>query len=68
MKVTCNFCQATAYGNKDELIDKGWQRAIFSAPKRVTITACPDCHFPMSKEIAKVIEGGEEADEGAGPE
>jgi hypothetical protein len=41
MKVKCDFCDATENGSKDELIDKGWTRAIISTPIKITITACP---------------------------
>lgn len=40
MKVKCDFCDATDKGNIDELTDRGWQRVVFRAPKRITITAC----------------------------
>ncbi len=40
MKVKCDFCEATDTGNIDDLTDRGWQRAVFHAPKRITITGC----------------------------
>jgi len=38
MKAKCNFCPATAYGTRDELIDKQWARAVIFAPKMYIFT------------------------------
>lgn len=51
MKIACNFCDATAYGTRDSLQMAGWVRAIFSAPKRITITACPKHHHEWSERV-----------------
>jgi hypothetical protein len=40
VNVTCDYCDRTARGTLDELIEFGWSRAIFSAPFRRTFTAC----------------------------
>ena len=41
MKITCYFCDAKAYGSQPDLFLAGWVRAVFSAPERITISACP---------------------------
>ena len=41
MKISCDFCDAEAYGTQPDLFLAGWVRAVFSAPERITISACP---------------------------
>ena len=57
MKVNCDFCEAIANGSKDELIHKGWTRAIISKPIKTTITACPlhgkELRVKILKELTK---------------
>lgn len=55
MKALCDFCPATTYGSRDELIDKGWARAVISAPKRMTITACPLHREELKKKMVEVL-------------
>ena len=55
MKVNCDFCDASANGSKDELIHKGWTRAIISNPIKITITACPLHHKELSAQILKEL-------------
>jgi hypothetical protein len=55
MKVKCDFCDRTASGNTDTLIDKGWARAIFTTPVRRTITSCGDHIEEAELEINKVM-------------
>ena len=42
MKISCDFCDVTATGTRDELQMAGWTRAVFSAPTRITMSACPE--------------------------
>ena len=58
MKVTCNFCDATAYGNVDDLVLKGWKRMVMRAPLRRTVTACPDHHAEFMTEIEQILVAG----------
>jgi len=58
MKVTCDFCDAVAYGKVDELIEKGWQRMIMRAPIRRTVTACRNCHDPFLAEVERILVEG----------
>lgn len=55
MKATCDFCFATANGTRDELMDKGWARAVIYAPVRVTLTACPLHHEELKTKMIEVL-------------
>ncbi|MCK5217110.1 MAG: hypothetical protein KAJ93_04950 [Methanosarcinales archaeon] len=55
MKIKCDFCDHTASGTKDQLIDMGWNRTVISAPVRKTITACRFHTDEFQDEIMKVI-------------
>ena len=55
MKVTCDFCEAVAYGKVDELILKGWERMVMRAPIRKTVTACPEHHDEFVAEIDRIL-------------
>jgi len=55
VRAKCNFCPATAYGTRDELINKLWARAVISAPVRMTITACPLHHEELKAKMIEVL-------------
>ena len=55
MKVECNYCNNYAYGNIPELIEKGWNRAIFRKPIRKTFTACPSCIEKLKEDLDSII-------------
>ena len=57
MKVKCDFCEKSATGNIDELMEKGWNRAIFRSPIRKTITSCGngDHIAKMQYEIESIL-------------
>ncbi len=57
MKVECNYCNNTAYGNVDQLIDLGWSRAIFRKPIRKTFTSCSSqsCIKKMKDELDHIL-------------
>ena len=55
MKAKCDFCEATTHGTRDELIDKGWARAVIYAPVRITITACPLHHEELKTKMVGVL-------------
>ncbi len=55
MKAKCDFCEATAYGTRDELIDKRWARAVIYAPTRITVTACPLHHEELKAKMVEVL-------------
>ena len=55
VRAKCDFCPATAYGTRDELIDKLWARAVISAPVRMTITACPLHHEELKAKMIEVL-------------
>lgn len=55
MRADCNFCDAIENGTVDQLIDKGWMRAVISAPVRKTITACPEHSTEFNAEVLKVL-------------
>lgn len=57
MKVTCNFCDAGENGSVDQLIDKGWRRAVISAPVHMTITACPEHSTKFNAEVLRMLPG-----------
>ncbi|MFH0903751.1 MAG: hypothetical protein V1854_01000 [Methanobacteriota archaeon] len=40
---------------RDELIDKGWMRAVIYAPVRTTITACPLHHDDLKAKMVEVL-------------
>lgn len=60
MKVTCDHCDRTARGSRDDLIDAGWSRVIVRAPFRWTFTACPDHGRDMSLAVIEALTGGDE--------
>jgi hypothetical protein len=53
MKVECNYCGKVTYGNVPELIELGWNRAIFRKPFRKTFTSCnsKSCIEKMTNEL-----------------
>lgn len=53
MRVKCNWCEDTATGLKDNLIDRGWSRAVIYTPFRKTITACPKHNNELEKELTE---------------
>ena len=53
MRVKCNWCEDTATGLKDNLIARGWSRAIIYTPFRKTITACPAHQNEFNKEVSE---------------
>ncbi len=57
MKVICDYCNETEYGNVPELIDKGWNRAVIRKPIRKTITSCSNqkCMEKMNNEVGKIL-------------
>lgn len=55
MKVKCDFCSATAYGTRDELMDVGWARAVIFAPGRITVTACFRHHEELKVKMVEVL-------------
>jgi hypothetical protein len=55
MKIKCDFCDATAVGTRDKLQMSGWVRAIFSSPKRLTISACPVHHREWSERVQEIF-------------
>ena len=55
MKVKCDFCPDTTHGTRDELIDKGWARAVICAPVRITITACPQHHEELKAKMIQAL-------------
>ena len=55
MRAKCDFCPAMAIGTRDELIDRGWARAVISAPVRITITACPLHHEELKAKMIEVL-------------
>ena len=61
--VKCDFCDATAHGTMDNLVDNGWQRAkidvtIGKRRTKKTITACSDHRGDFHKEIIKGFNSG----------
>ena len=59
MKIKCDFCEATAYGSRDELQMMGWVRAIFTSPKRITISACSKHHREWSARVNEIFTSDE---------
>ncbi len=59
MKVTCNFCDITATGTKDELMDKGWARAVIYAPVRKTITTCQNHYKEFNEMVMGTLKSGQ---------
>jgi len=57
MKVTCDYCGYVAYGDRESLIDKGWNRAMITKPVKKTITACENCEEKIIKDISKTLKG-----------
>lgn len=55
MRVKCNFCNKTASGTIDTLIDREWQRAIVYKPVRKTITCCPEHSEEGKAEILRFL-------------
>ncbi len=58
MRIECDFCTATGHGTQAQLQDAGWMRAVFYAPIRKTITACPDDYAKFNKVVAEIFERG----------
>ena len=56
MRVKCSFCDKVSYGSKDELIERGWNRAVLYAPRRMTITACPEHKERFIQKISRLEE------------
>ena len=42
MKVTCDHCDRTASGLRDDLLDAGWSWVTVTEPFQGTFTGCPD--------------------------
>ena len=61
MKIEGDFCDTTATGSRDGLQMAGWARAIFTAPKRVTVSACPEHHREWNDRIGEML--GRDSDE-----
>ena len=59
MKIKCDFCNETAFGSRDGLQMAGWVRAIFTSPKRVTISACPKHHREWGARINEIFTSAE---------
>ncbi len=55
MRVKCNWCEDTATGLKDNLIDRGWSKAVIYTPFRKTITACPKHNKELEKEVLEAM-------------
>jgi hypothetical protein len=55
----CAFCNATAKGSADSLIDDGWAWAVVYAPTRKTLTACPKHHKEMDAALIEAIGKGQ---------
>ena len=55
MRVKCNWCEDTATGLKNNLIDRGWSRAVIYTPFRKTITACPAHKNELEKEVSEAM-------------
>jgi hypothetical protein len=55
MKIKCGFCEAIDKGTQAELQDKGWSKAIFFAPIRKTIVACPLHYNEFNKVIVRIM-------------
>lgn len=57
MRIKCDFCDTTATGSRDSLQIAGWVRAIFSAPDRITVSACPEHHREWSERVDEIFRG-----------
>lgn len=53
----CSFCDATAKGSMDELIDLGWAWVVIYAPVRKTLTTCPKHRAEFNTEINNTLQG-----------
>lgn len=57
MNVKCNFCEATAKGTKDKLMNEGWSRVVIFTPVRKTITSCPLHQKEAAEKLVEVLPG-----------
>ena len=55
MKIKCDFCEATAYGSRDKLQMAGWMRAVFTSPRHITVSACPEHGQEWSDRVGEIF-------------
>jgi len=57
MNHTCDYCNRTETGTRDELVNIGWSFVDIRAPMRKYIKACPEHFDNMKEQIIKATKG-----------